>query len=82
MANAQFQKSMVGEIGEETKVKLFERVLIGLGEQLFGDKAIPLERLDEAIALKLKIDKVKKMELLADKAEAEVKELKERYGKA
>ncbi|MCL0094500.1 hypothetical protein M1N58_01185 [Dehalococcoidales bacterium] len=81
LANAQFQKKMVGEIGEDTKVKLFERVLIELGEQLFGDKAIPLERLNEIFALKLRKDRIKKMELLADKAEAEAREIRERYGK-
>ena len=82
LANAKFQKDMVGRIGEETKAMLFERVLIGLGELLFGDKTIPLERLDEIIALKLRNDRVKKQELLADKAEAEARELKKRYGKA
>ncbi|MCL0094839.1 hypothetical protein M1N58_02970 [Dehalococcoidales bacterium] len=75
--DAKHQMRLTDRLDEETKVKLFGCVLIGLGELLFGDKAIPLERLDEAFALKLKADRVKKMEQLADKAEAETKRLRQ-----
>ncbi|MCL0091303.1 hypothetical protein M1N57_00285 [Dehalococcoidales bacterium] len=74
---AKYQRDVAGKLGEETRMLLFERVLIGLGEQLFGDKAIPLERLDKTIAINLKVARIKALERRAERAEAEAKRLRQ-----
>ena len=78
---AKYQRDVAGKLGEETRMMLFERVLIGLGEQLFGDKAIPLERLDKTIALSLKVARIKALERRAEQAETEAERIRQQTPK-
>ena len=80
LTGAKLQKRLTGKIGEETRTMLLERVLINLGEQLFGDKTIPVERLHPVIATRLRIDTTKMLEQYADQLEAETEELKKQQG--